>query len=147
MFNALLKDNNPLVRQAALEAFDYFAHNTSHEVILPAIVAGDAKLQEEISEFLQKITQNSQDFTSKQQYLQAQRSVALKHVCYESNTCLEPQEKKKKLTNDINIDVIVQRMKYDCDSLVEYSANGGETENISADISSIIYKLQSVVKK
>ncbi|GLV40092.1 muskelin [Carabus blaptoides fortunei] len=146
LFNALLKDSNPLVKQAALETFHYFAHRTSHVTILPATVAGDAKLQEEVSEYIQKIIQGEQDFTAREQYLQTQRSVAVKHVCHESNTPLEPQEKKKKLTNDINVNVIVQRMKHDCDSLVDYTANGGKTENITADISSIIVKLQSVLK-
>lgn len=84
LFSCLLEEKNPLVKETALETFEYFAHFTAHESIVADAVADSEAIQVLVTSYLQK---NPPAFDSDaeplnhHEYLAFQAKLCCNHKC------------------------------------------------------------------
>lgn len=145
LFQLILNDKNPIVKQRSLETFNYFAHTTTHVEILTQIVGSNENLQDEVSNFLRRFIKKNNKISN--EYFKNQNIVRFEHRCEVVTRCVEPQKKKVKLSTDqsINIDLVLQRLYTEVDTILEFYKNNAITDNHREKLIKIISQLNNVI--
>lgn len=84
LFSCLLEERNPLVKETALETFEYFAHFTAHESIVADAVAESRCIQDIVTSYLQKDipdVESALEPLHHHEYLAFQGNICCKHKC------------------------------------------------------------------
>lgn len=107
IFTCLLEDSHPLVKDTALETFEYFAHFTVHESIVPDAVANNVSITEDVTCYLQReIPATRIKVKTLRDYLTFQANVSCEHKC---------EAKKSRCASPKNSDPPAKKMRLECD--------------------------------
>lgn len=116
LFASILKDSNPLVKECALETFEYFAHFTTHECIVAEAVADNKSIQDIVTSYLQKetpVVEGKVKILSYEAYFMFQGSIPCTHKC---------EFKKLRSLSPNTVEKPSKKMKFDCDDSSDLSA-------------------------
>ncbi|KAK3921161.1 hypothetical protein KUF71_010376 [Frankliniella fusca] len=107
LFTCLLEDNHPLVKEIALETFEYFAHFTVHESIVPDAVANNVSITEVVTSYLQKeIPPTHSKVKTLRDYLTFQSNMSCEHKC---------EARKSRSVSPIASDQPMKKIRLECD--------------------------------
>lgn len=139
----LLNDNEPLVKEKTLEAFDEFVHNVSQLETFALYLKNETKLQEELSKYLRKNRCNIFEYN---ELCKKRKGVSFMHRCdVNTGKSFEPQRKKLKTTSDININIVLERMGNDGGLVIDYFRSNVPSDDHRNKLLKIIETINKVL--